>query len=104
MSDDKSAVNLNSLPPRTRRELHYHCLNDELMIVTRKQNLRIAYLRNPNAQSTIDNSIDIVASTEVFPAESASQLLADTSSADNPLNYIRKIATGTCDRVAFGIL
>ncbi|KAK9253768.1 hypothetical protein V1507DRAFT_140149 [Lipomyces tetrasporus] len=87
-SSSQTNVELSSLPRSSRRELDYYWLNDGSDEEAESQD---RLLRSPRltAQSTVDNSIDDVASN-VFPEESASQLLANTSGADTVSSICRK--------------
>ncbi|KAK9244372.1 hypothetical protein V1506DRAFT_321314 [Lipomyces tetrasporus] len=79
-SSSPTSQELSSLPRRSRRELDYYWLNDGSDEEAESQD-RLPRSPRLAAQSNPDSSIDDVASN-VFPDESTSQLLTNTSVAD----------------------
>ncbi|KAK9249889.1 hypothetical protein V1507DRAFT_507197 [Lipomyces tetrasporus] len=68
----------DNLPPRIRREVDYYLLNDGSDEEAVPED-RLPKVPRLDSESTIDGSVDNVASTDVLPEESASQVLEDTS-------------------------
>ncbi|KAK9242358.1 hypothetical protein V1506DRAFT_495581 [Lipomyces tetrasporus] len=87
-SSSQTNEELSSLPRSSRRELDYYWLNDGSDEEAESQD-RLPRSPRLTAQSTVDSSIVDVASN-VFPEESASQLLANTSGAYTVSSFCRK--------------